>query len=164
MNGGRFFDTNVIVYAHDPGDARKQRQARAVMHDAMVARTLVISTQVMQEFYNVALRGAWMNAAQASAVLRLLAAYAVVPSNAESVLAAFELQQRHRLSIWDALIVQAAIDARCSVLYSEDLHAGMRFEPAGRSGKALEVVNPFAADDAPAVHERRARYRVREVR
>lgn len=155
---GQFFDTNVIVYAHDPADPRKQGQARAAMHEAMVSRAFVVSTQVMQEFYSVALRRDWMSAGQAAGVLRLLAGYTVVPADAASVLRAIELQQRYRLSVWDALIVQAAIDARCSVIYSEDLQTGMRFEMPGES--TLEVVNPFSADAPPAVHERAAGYRV----
>jgi len=156
---GLFFDTNVIVYAHDPADPRKQRQARAAMHDAMLGRALVISTQVMLEFYSVALRRQWMSAAQAANVLRLLAGYTVVPAHAASLLRAFGLQQRYRLSVWDALIVQAAIDARCGVLYSEALQAGMRFDAPGAPEGTLQVVSPFDAEAPPAVHERAGRYR-----
>ena len=155
---GRFFDTNVIVYAHDPADPRKQGQARAAVQGAMVGRAFVVSTQVMQEFYSVALRRDWMSARQAGGVLRLLAGYTVVPADAASVLRAIELEQRYRLSVWDALIVQAALDARCSVIYSEDLQTGMRFETPG--APTVEVVNPFSAEAPPAVHERRAGYRV----
>jgi len=144
---GLFFDTNVIVYAHDPADPRKQSQARAAMHDAMVGRTLVISTQVMQEFYSVVLRRQWMSPAQASQVLRLLAGYTVVPADSASVLRALELQQRYRLSVWDALIVQSAIDARCSVLYSEDLQAGMRFDALWVCGLDAARWPPPAAPD-----------------
>jgi predicted nucleic acid-binding protein len=159
MNG-QFFDTNVIVYAHDPGDPRKQGQARASMHEAMVSRAFVISTQVMQEFHSVALRRQWMRAGQAADVLRLLAGYRVVPADAASVLRAFALQQRHRLSVWDALIVQAAIDARCGVRYSEDLQAGLRFDAPASPVGALRVVNPFDAGAEPAVHGPKGRYRV----
>jgi hypothetical protein len=57
-----------------------------------------------------------------------------------------ELHQAHSLSVWDGLIVQAALDAQCDVLLSEDLQHGRRFG-------SLEVVNPFlsaAAHEAPA--------------
>lgn len=155
---GLFFDTNVVVYAHDPADPRKQVRAREVMHEAMIARRLVISSQVMQEFYHVAVRHQWMTPRQASEVLRLLSAYRVVPADAGSVLRSIELQQRYRLSIWDALIVQAAVDARCSALVSEDLQAGMRFESPAVPGSVLEVVNPFV-DAAPNAAEPSARYR-----
>jgi predicted nucleic acid-binding protein len=99
-----------------------------------------------------------MSPAQASKVLRLLTGYTVVSADTASVPRAFELQQRHRVSVWDALIVKAAIDARCRVLYSEDLQSGMRLDAPG--APAVEVVNPFKPGATPAVHELAGRYRV----
>jgi predicted nucleic acid-binding protein len=51
---------------------------------------------------------------------------------------AWTLADAHTLSWFDALIVQAAIDARCDTLYSEDMQNGRKFG-------GLEVVNPFTA-------------------
>ena len=158
--GGCFFDTKVIVYTQDQADPLKRAQALAVMAQAMSAEQFVISTQVMQEFYNVVLRKRWMTPAQATQLLVELAQHTVVSASADSVLRGVALQQRHRLSIWDALVVQAALDARCEVLYSEDLQAGRRFEAAAGVGPDLQVVNPFTvAADVPAVHEQRATYK-----
>lgn len=69
----------------------------------------------------------------------------VVSADTDSVLRAFALAQRHQLSPWDALIVQAALDARCTTLLTEDLQLCMRFG-------ALQAVNPFglAAHEPPA--------------
>ena len=156
--GGLFFDTNVIVCAYDATAPAKQKRARAAIEVAMKADRFVISTQVMQEFYNVAARRRLMSAQHAAQLLRHFAEHTVVPGNAESVLRAFSLQQRHTLPVWDALIVQAALDAGCAVLYSEDLQAGMRFEPEGRTGAVVTVVNPF---EPPAVHEAEPAYRVK---
>jgi predicted nucleic acid-binding protein len=61
----------------------------------------------------------------------------VVSLVADDVLAAIDLHRLHSLSIWDALIVRAALISGCTILYSEDLQRGRRFEN-------LEVVNPFA--------------------
>jgi predicted nucleic acid-binding protein len=162
-SGGLFFDTNVIVCAYDATASAKQKRARAAIEAAMKADRFVISTQVMQEFYNVAARRRLMSAQHAAQLLRHLAEHTVVPASAESVLRAFSLQQRHTLSVWDALIVQAALDAGCSVLYSEDLQEGRRFDAAGGAQPALKVVNPFNEawpEPPPAVHEPRASYRV----
>ena len=164
--GGRFFDTNVIVYTQDAAARLNRARALVVMEAAMKADCFVISTQVMQEFYNVVLRKRWMAPAHAAQMLGRLAEHTVVPATADSVLRGVALQQRHRLSLWDALIVQAALDGRCAVLYSEDLQEGRRFEPLGSVGPALMVVNPFNsrsdASDAPdaAAHEPKATYRV----
>ena len=156
--GACFFDTNVVVYAHDPSVPHKRAQARMAMAQAMRADECVISTQVMQEFYNVVLRKRLMTPAQAVQVLAQLAQHTVVCASAESVLRSIALQQRHRLSIWDALVVQAALDAHCAVLYSEDLQAGQGFEATG-AGPELQVVNPFTTEPPVlAVHEPRATY------
>lgn len=158
---GLFFDTNILVYAQDSAVPFKRKRALEAMNAAMAADRFVISTQVMQEFYGVALRKQWMTPAHAENLLGRFAEHTVVPASADSVLRGVSLQQRHRLSIWDALIVQAALDAQCTVLYSEDLQAGQRFELAGGAGPELLVVNPFTADpEAPAVHESQAPYRV----
>ena len=162
--GGLFFDTNIIVYAYDATASVKQQRARAVIEAAMQADRFVISTQVMQEFYNVAARRRLMSAQRAAQMLRHLAEHTVVAADAESVLRAFSLQQRHTLSAWDALIVQAALDAGCGVLYSEDLQEGRRFDVAGGAHPVLQIVNPFKGawpeSPAPSVHEPRASYRV----
>jgi predicted nucleic acid-binding protein len=60
----------------------------------------------------------------------------VVENTGKLLTAAIELQQKAQLSFWDAMVVQAAIDAQCDTLYSEDLSAGQRFG-------SLVIVNPF---------------------
>ena len=160
--GGLFFDTNIVVYTQDSASPLKRARAFAVIEEAMKADCFVISTQVMQEFYNVVLRKRWMTPAHAAQMLARLAEHTVEPATADSVLRGVALQQSHRLSIWDALIVQAALDARCAVLYSEDLQEGRRFEPSGGAGPELLVVDPFGArPDAPglALHQAVAPYR-----
>jgi predicted nucleic acid-binding protein len=62
--------------------------------------------------------------------------WTVVENTKELLLRALALQAQARLSFWDAMIVQAAIDAGCDCLYSEDLNAGQRFG-------SVVLVNPF---------------------
>lgn len=134
-----FFDTNVLVYAVDAGDpARKEiaidRFARAVKDD-----TVILSTQVLQAFYNITTRKLKppLSAREAAGQLSQLCAFEVVGSTADSVLAATELAQKHRLQWWDALILEAAIRGNADVLVSQDGQHGQRF------GK-LVVENPFS--------------------
>lgn len=158
-----FFDTNVLVYAYERKDAARQERALAVVAEAMKGSRLVVSAQVMQEFYNVVLRRRLLAPLDALAFLRLLAEHTVVPADAGSVLRAIALQQRCHLSVWDALIVQSALDAGCATLFSEDMQNGQRFEATGDRAAAVTVVNPFAADvpvPGPAVHEPRPAYAV----
>ncbi len=144
-----FFDSNVVVYAHDRRDVRKQ--ARAIHLLATHARdaTLTISTQVLAESYSILLRKRLLDADDAIAALEALVVGRVVAADAASVMRGLQLSRRYRLSSWDGLIVQAALDAGCTTLFTEDMQAGQRFGE-------LEVVNPF--DDA--VHEPRAAWPV----
>ena len=133
-----FIDTNVIVYAllRDP-DPRHVLADR-LLAQQMLARTLVLSTQVLQETYSVLTAKKRMAPADALAAVRTLADEVVVGADTGFVLRSLSLAQRHRLSVWDALIVQAALDAECTVLYTEDLQDGLHFGE-------LQVVNPFSA-------------------
>jgi len=133
-----FFDTNVLVYAVDAGDPARQeiaidRFARAVKDD-----TVMLSTQVLQEFYNITTRKLKppLSAREAAGQLSQLCAFEVVGSTADSVLAATDLAQKHRLQWWDALILEAAIRGNADVLVSQDGQHGQRF---GR----LVIENPF---------------------
>jgi predicted nucleic acid-binding protein len=133
-----FFDTNVVVYAYDRVDPVKCERARALLEAHALDRSLTVSTQVLQETYAVLVRKALVEPAKALFAVETLAAGRVVGSNASFVLDALRLSQRHRIAVWDALIVQAALAAGCTTLFTEDLQAGQRFG-------TLEVVNPFTA-------------------
>lgn len=142
-----FFDTNVVVYAHDRAAGPKRDRAAALLEAHMRSATLVVSTQVLIESYGALLRAALLDREGALAIVEALADEHVVPTDAALVLRALRLAQQHQLSHWDSLIVQAAIDAGCAVLYSEDMQAGRRWGD-------LEVVDPFA----DAAHERQTTY------
>jgi predicted nucleic acid-binding protein len=147
-----FFDSNILVYAHDPGQAAKRSVARALIAEAIGGDSFVISTQCLLEFYATAMRRKLLGAGEALALVTLWAQQDTVPGTPELLLRGLELHQAHSLSIGDAMIVEAAQEARCEVLLSEDLQHGRRFG-------WLEVVNPFLAPPAtrepPASRHRR---------
>lgn len=133
-----FFDTNVLVYCMDAGDP--ERQARAIERFSLACErdTVVLSAQVLQEFYAVTTRKLQppLSPAAAQAQIERLASFEVVGSSATSVLEATRLAARHQLQWWDALILEAALRAQADVLVSEDGQHGQRF------GK-LTIENPF---------------------
>lgn len=137
-----FFDTNVLVYVFDRTDSTKQSTAQELVTVHMSARDMVISTQVLQELYVTLTRKKHLSAADALEVVTTFAQERTVPASADLVLRGLALGQQAQLSAWDGLIVQSALDAGCTTLYSEDFQDGMRFG-------ALTVRNPFAL----AVHE-----------
>jgi predicted nucleic acid-binding protein len=135
-----FFDTNVLVYAVDASDPARQniaidRFARAARED-----DIVLSTQVLQEFYAIVTRKLQppLSAAEAARQLEQLSAFEVLGASAQSVLAAAELARKHALQWWDALILEAALRAKAAVLVTEDGQHGRRFG-------SLVIENPFLA-------------------
>lgn len=133
-----FFDTNVLVYAYDNRDQAKQQAARALLKLRAVNNDGVISTQVVQEFCNVSLSKLKLAPHSLSILIDdlLLEPLLAHTPDAGFYRRAIALQQRYKLSFYDSLIVQAAIDLGCTILYSEDLQDGQRFEK-------LTVKNPF---------------------
>ena len=134
-----FVDTNVLVYAHDRDAGRKRDIALTVIRDLWERREGVLSPQVLQEFYVNATRKIPKPISKADArdLLDAYALWTVVAIDAADVRAAADLEERHKVSFWDALIIRAALKANAEVLLSEDLHA------TGRIG-GLDIRNPFA--------------------
>lgn len=136
-----FLDTNILVYAATADEPAKQDTAKGLL-TTWGLPGCTISTQVLAEMYNVlAHRKRWAPGDALQAV-QMYTALRVVVLGADAVLAALALAASQRLSTWDAMIVQAALEAGCDTLFSEDLQAGRRFG-------ALQVVNPFV----PSAHE-----------
>jgi predicted nucleic acid-binding protein len=134
-----FLDTNVLLSAFSP-DRAKAAVADELVERAIDARSGVISYQVVQEALNVLVsRGTVVLQSDEAREYfeRILRPLLAIGSSPALVLEALWLRERYGLAWYDALIVAAAIEADCEVLYSEDFQAGMRF------GK-LRVVNPFA--------------------
>lgn len=136
--GRCFVDTNIFIYAHDRSAGRRHEVAATLCRELWNARRGVVSTQVLQELY-VNLRKKCVPAVERQLALEIvddLRAWDVVAVEAADVIAAIELEGRHRISFWDALIVQAANRGEAEILYSEDLNDGQRF------GEVV-VRNPF---------------------
>lgn len=135
-----FVDTNVFVYAQDGRDETKRQAAIQLLRRLLTKGEGVISTQVVQEFCNVAAKpDVNLPETTVKAVLEVMF-YPMLRHAPDLAFyrRALKLHRRDKLSFYDALMVQAALDLGCQTLYSEDLQAGRAF---GR----LTVVNPFAA-------------------
>jgi predicted nucleic acid-binding protein len=131
-----FFDTNVIVYADAADEPAKQRRAIHLIKTHRAAATAVLSTQVLQEYVNVALRKLRLPVPLIRERLGLYSRFDLVPATPDVIEGALALHVLHGTSFYDALILQAAIASGCSVLFSEDLQNG---EVIG----GVKIVNPF---------------------
>ncbi len=138
MKGKSFVDANVLVYLFDGDSPQKQAVARELLAEGGPEGRLVLSTQVLQEFYVTVTRKLAhpLSTARAEEMVRFLAAFPVVAIDATLILAGVATARAHQLSLWDALIVEAARAAGCRELLTEDLAHGSR--TAG-----LLVVDPF---------------------
>ena len=132
-----FIDTNVLVYAWDEADPAKKQQALAAL-DPNVDDDLVLSTQVLSEFYVVVTRPgrALMSSEEAARIIERFALSGVEPIDADLVLRAHRIHRDHAVSYWDALIVAAASRAGCERVLTEDLSAGTSID-------GVRVQNPF---------------------
>ena len=119
-----FLDTNVLVYADDLDAGPKHERALSLVEEHVRARALVVSTQVLQEFFVVATRKLGVPAHVAQRKVELLASQEVITIQTTTLLAAIDLHRLHSFSFWDALIVSAASLGGCTRLLSEDLQHG----------------------------------------
>jgi predicted nucleic acid-binding protein len=140
MPGRSFVDTNIFVYTDDHDAPDKQTAALDLIAELRRAETGVVSTQVLQEYFVVVTGKLGVPAAIARRKVELLARHEVIVLGTDHILAAIDFTRIHSISFWDALIVQAAKAANCSVLYTEDLQHGSSLD-------GLEIVNPFADAD-----------------
>jgi predicted nucleic acid-binding protein len=127
-----FIDSNIILYMLAT-DGAKARTAESILHTGGT-----ISVQVLNEIASVAIRKldmTWEETNQFLLPLRSLCT--VEPLTLETHDRGREIAERFQLSVYDSIIVGAALLADCTVLYSEDMHDGLRIE------KTLQIVNPF---------------------
>jgi predicted nucleic acid-binding protein len=138
MSVKHFIDTNVLIYAHDRDAGHKRERAALLLRGLWGSKAGVLSIQVLQEFFvNVTLK--IPQPLSPAAARGLIGAYGVwqieIPT-VTTVLHATEIQGRHQLSFWDAMIVATALSGGAEVLLSEDLSHGQVIE-------GVRVENPF---------------------
>jgi predicted nucleic acid-binding protein len=133
-----FVDTNVFIYAVDQANLRKQQAARSWRAELWKSRRGRTSFQVLQEFFVNVTQKAMSSREDARAEVRDLLAWNPVPLNVVTLEHGWKIQDRYKLSFWDALIVAAAKQALCGYLLTEDLQAGQNIE-------GIVVIDPFHA-------------------
>jgi predicted nucleic acid-binding protein len=138
MNAADFLDTNVLVYAYDDGQAKKQSIARGYLRKA-VAGEFVISVQVLAELASTLLHR-FSPPATTETVIRILDLLSPVPlvqPDMELVRRAVQAKTQYGIHFYDGMIVAAAERSGCGRIWSEDLNAGQEYF-------GVKVENPFA--------------------
>ncbi len=133
-----FVDTNILVYAYDRLAGIKNERSIALIQSLWESGEGVLSTQVLQELC-ISLRRKVAHPAPTDKIREMVRTYQswqIVVNTPNSVLRALEIEERYRISFWDAMILQAAETAGAEVVYSEDLSAGQSYG-------GVRVVNPL---------------------
>lgn len=142
MSAKYFLDTNIIVYSFDASQPEKKERALALIGVALQSGLGMISTQVIQEFLNVATHkfAAPLTAQDCKAYLKtVLGPLCKVYPDQALYEASLDIQQETGYSFYDALVLAGALRGGCEILYSEDFQAGQHI-------RTLRIVNPFGRD------------------
>lgn len=133
-----FIDTNVVVYLFDNDAPEKKRQATELFEEGRASQSLLLSTQVLQEFYVAATRKLKQPLTPdiAEQAVRELTSLPLVNVDSDIVLAAIMRSRQLGFSLWDSLIVEAALRGGADTLKTEDLQDGKVID-------GLRVENPF---------------------
>src|SRR5579863_6691487 len=139
MNGRFFLDTNLFVYTFDAKAPAKAKKAAQLIRRAADTGEGIISYQVVQEFFNVALRRFTQPLSVPEAeqyLITVLRPLLAVHSSPAIYFEALRILEKHKLSWYDSLIVAAAVEGQCEKLYSEDFQDGRKIE-------GMRIENPF---------------------
>ena len=133
-----FFDTNILVYAVDECNMHKQIIASKLITDAANSKRGVISTQSLQEFFNVAVKKLKLSKEAAKEYVDFFSEqFPVTQVSVPQIQEAIDICIKHGVSFWDSLILSSANDSGCTIVYSEDMNNGQTIEGA-------KILNPFA--------------------
>jgi predicted nucleic acid-binding protein len=135
--GKAFFDTNLLLYVYSSADPGKQATALALYREYAQQGRMLLSTQVVQEFFVAALRKLSLPQQHVREIVLTLLDSPLVSVGPSHIRTAMDNADHYKISFWDALILAAAESGRADVLYTEDLNHGQQY------GSVL-ARNPFA--------------------
>ncbi len=139
MSTRTFIDTNILVYADAFDEPVKQSVALSKLKTLFESRTGVISTQVLKEYCNVAIKKLKLSPQRIRARLDLYEQFDVVQVTPAIIRLGIDLNQMRSIAFYDAIILASAQTAGCNILLSEDMAAG---EQIG----GVKIINPFPSN------------------
>lgn len=133
MSGKTFLDTNILIYLFSKTEPNKRK---AIVELLEKLDSVVWSTQVIQEFYQVMTSKYDQNPQQVKNTIRQLDHFELAVNDKETILEAIEIQSHYKLSFWDSLVVSAAKKTNCKYLLAEDLTHNQEI-------LGIKIINPF---------------------
>ena len=131
-----FVDTNILIYTLDRADLIKQKKAREGLLELETQNLVVVSTQILQEFFVVSTKKLGLDPLFAKNIISSYENFEVVTVTPDLIREAIDGHILNQISFWDALIVVSAKSAGCEILWSEDLNPGQVIQ-------GVRIENPF---------------------
>lgn len=139
-------DTNVLAYFagvdRAPGDGHKIGRARELVGTLAVDAELVVPVQALGELFVVLQRAGASRVEARDIILAFQQDFTVAATAETTLLSALDLAAEHQFQIWDALIINAAADAGCTILLTEDMQHGFIW-------RGVKLFDPFGPDSLP---------------
>jgi predicted nucleic acid-binding protein len=134
MNDRIFVDTNILIYLYSNDDLSKKEKALSLVQQ----NEAVISTQVLIEFTNICFRKLHLPFATIqSVIIELESQFEVHINDTNTIRKAVKIAETYHYSWFDSLIIASALESKCRILYSEDMHHQHTLEAT------LTIINPF---------------------
>lgn len=128
-----FIDSNIFLYAFSTKDMIKQQIAK----DIVISES-VISTQVLNEVSVNMVRKLNFGEDQISNFIESsYNRYKIVEITKDVFLTASDIRRKYQFSYYDSMIISAALQKGCEVLYSEDMQHNQIIE------NRITIINPF---------------------
>lgn len=131
-----FIDTNILIYLQSGMNPAKMKASRLLFEKASSDQLIVLSTQVLQEFYVAMTRKLNHDPITVKNLLILFDDFEIITIHKPIIFDAIDISVLHQLSFWDSLIISSASISHCKVIYTEDLNHGQLI-------RGVEIVNPF---------------------
>jgi predicted nucleic acid-binding protein len=147
MSDKYFLDTNIFAYCFDDSQSKKKVRSLALIADALQTGDGIISTQVIQEFLNVAMRKFKVPLKPDDGKIylqKVMYPLCHVFPDLDYFQSAMGILRDTGYSFYDSLILSGAVRGGCTILYTEDL-------PAGQLVDGIKIVNPFVLTAPPGV-------------
>ena len=131
-----FLDTNILAYIFDSRDIAKKTKAKELFSKLVIENNCMISTQVLQELFNVVTKKLKYSKEDAQKIIMSLMNLDIHQVSTLDIQVAMKISSESQFTIYDSLIIAAANAESCKIVYSEDLNAGQVVE-------GVKIVNPF---------------------
>ena len=134
MRGRIFFDSNIIIYVY----SKDEHEKKLIAENLLLKNNCFVSTQVLQEISNVLrkkYKTEWKKIKEAIVEIENVATIKV--NHQETIKEALSIAEKTKYSFYDSLIIASALEAECTILYSEDMQHNQLIE------KKLRIINPF---------------------